>query len=78
MKSSIIYSIWNEEELPEQWKDLVVVPVYKKGVKTYTTYRSTSLLSTTYKLLCNILLSKLTPYAEEIIGNHQCEFRHKR
>ena len=32
-------------------------------------YRSISLLSTTYKILSNILLSSLSPY--EIIGNHQ-------
>jgi hypothetical protein len=35
-------------------------------------------LSTTYKILSNILLSRLTPYAEEIIGDHQCEFRRNR
>jgi hypothetical protein len=35
-------------------------------------------LSTTYKILSNILLSTLTPYAEEIIGEHQCGFRHNR
>jgi hypothetical protein len=31
-----------------------------------------------YKILSNILLSRLTPYAEEIIGDHQCEFRRSR
>jgi hypothetical protein len=34
-----------------------------------------SLLPTTYKLLSSILFSRLTPYAEEIIGDHQCGFR---
>jgi len=33
-----------------------------------------SLLPTTYKILSSILLSRLTPYAEEIIGNHQGGF----
>jgi hypothetical protein len=28
-----------------------------------------------YKILSNILLSRLTPYAEEIIGDHQCGFQ---
>jgi hypothetical protein len=28
-----------------------------------------------YKILSNILLSRLTPYAEEIIGEHQREFQ---
>ena len=35
-------------------------------------------MPTTYKVLSNILLSKLTPYAEEVIGDHQCGFRRNR
>jgi hypothetical protein len=35
-------------------------------------------LPTTYKILSNILLSKLTPYAQEIIENHQRGFRSSR
>jgi hypothetical protein len=30
------------------------------------------LLPTTYRILSNILLSKLTVYTEEITGDHQC------
>jgi hypothetical protein len=33
---------------------------------------------TTYKILSNILRSRLTPYAEEIIGDQQCGFRRNR
>jgi len=55
------------------------VPICKKGNKTdYSNYRGISLLLTTYKILSNILLSRLTPYAEEIIGDHQCGFRCNR
>ena len=32
----------------------------------------------TYKILSNILLSRLIPYAKEIIGDHQCGFRRNR
>jgi hypothetical protein len=72
----LINFIWNKKELPEQWKLPIIVPIYKKGDKTeYNNYRGISLLSTTYKILSNILLSKLTSYAEEIIGDNQCEFR---
>jgi len=35
-------------------------------------------LSTTHKILSNILLSRLAPHAEEIIGDHQCRFRRNR
>jgi hypothetical protein len=37
-------------------------------------YRGITLLARTYKILSNILLSRLTPYAEEIIGYYQCNF----
>jgi hypothetical protein len=37
-----------------------------------------SLLSTKYRLLSNILLSKLSPYVDEIIGDHQCVFQRNR
>jgi len=37
-----------------------------------------SLLPTTYKILSNVPLSRITPHAEQIIGDHQCGFRHNR
>ena len=53
--------------------------IYKKSNKTdCTNYRGKSLLPTTCKILSNILLSRLTPYAVEIIGDHQCGFRRNR
>jgi len=30
----LIISIWNKEELPEEWKESISVPIYKKGVRT--------------------------------------------
>ena len=30
----LIISIWNKEELPEEWKESIIVPFYKKGDKT--------------------------------------------
>jgi len=30
----VIISVWNKEELPEEWKDLIIVSIYKKGDKT--------------------------------------------
>ena len=61
--------------MPE-WKESTIVPVYKKGDKRdFSNYRGLSLSPTTYKTISNNLLSRLTPYAEEIIGDHQCGFR---
>jgi hypothetical protein len=41
-------------------------------------YRGMSLLSTLYKMLSNIFPSRLSSYVDEIIGDHQCGFRHIR
>ena len=57
------------EELPGQWKESIIVPVYKKGDKTDCSNHRGIYLSSTYKILSSILLSKLTPYAEEINGD---------
>jgi len=65
----LINSIWNEEDLPEEWKEFVIVPSNCRGI---------SFLPTVYKILSNTLLPRLTPYEEEIIGDHQCEFRCNR
>jgi hypothetical protein len=65
--------------LSHQWKELIVVPIHKKGDKTdCSNYRGIALLSNSYKVLSNILLSNLIPYTDETIGKHQCGFRRNR
>jgi hypothetical protein len=45
------------------------VPINKEGDKTdCNNYRGISLLLTSYNILSNILLSRLSPYIDEIIG----------
>jgi hypothetical protein len=29
----LINSIWNKEELPDQWKECIIVPIHKTGEK---------------------------------------------
>jgi hypothetical protein len=75
----MIDSVWNKEELPDQWKDSIVVSVHKTGEDTKcSNIRGISLLSTSYKILLNILLSRLGPYIDEIIGDHQGGFQCNR
>jgi hypothetical protein len=75
--TQIIRSIFNREKLPEQWEEPIIVAIHKKGDKIIcNNYRG--ILSPAYKILSNILLSRLTPYANELIGDHQCGFRHNR
>jgi hypothetical protein len=75
----LICSTWDKEELPQQWKESITVPIHKKGDKTdCNNYRGISRLSTAYTILSNILLARLTPYVNEIIGDHQWGFRRNR
>jgi hypothetical protein len=44
-----INAVWNKEQLPDQWKESITVPVHKKDDKTdCNNYCGISLLSTSY------------------------------
>jgi hypothetical protein len=67
--------IWNKEELPHQWKESTVVPIHKKVDKTdCSNYRGISLVSTSYKILSNILLDRLTPLQMKLLGITNVDF----
>jgi hypothetical protein len=72
----LIISIWKKEELPEEWKESIIVPIYKKGDKKIIVFIGHIFFANYIRNLSNILLSRLTPYAEEIIGDHESRFRH--
>jgi hypothetical protein len=75
----LITSVWNKEELFDQLKESIIVPIHKKGDKTdCNNYHGISLLSTSYKILSTILPSGLSPCIDEIIGDHQCGFQCNR
>jgi hypothetical protein len=64
----LINFVWNKEELPDQWKESIIVPVHKKGEKTdCNNYDGILLLSTSYKILSNILPLRLGLYLDQII-----------
>jgi hypothetical protein len=47
----LVNSIWSVKELPDHWKESIIVPVHKKGDKTdCNIYRGISLLSTSCKI----------------------------
>ena len=40
----LVNSLWNKEDLPQQWKETIIVPIYKNVDKTYfSNYRGLSL-----------------------------------
>jgi hypothetical protein len=71
----LITSVWNKEELPQQWKVFIIVPTYKKCYKTAcSNYRGIPLSLTIHRTLYSILSSRLNPHVDEISGDHQREF----
>ena len=64
--------------MSEKWKELIIVPIYKKGDKQIVVIIRTQFFPAMYKILFNILLSKLIPYAQAIAGDYQCGFRRDR
>lgn len=51
-----------------------IIPIHKKGNTDRNNYRGISLPTSTYKILSNILLTRLTAYANEIIGDYNVDF----
>jgi hypothetical protein len=49
--------IFIKDELPDQWKESIIVPVHKKGNKTdCSNYCGMSLLATSYKIVSSNLV----------------------
>ena len=75
----LVCAIWKNETIPENWKESIIIPIFKKGDKTdCNNYRGISLLATCYKVLSNVIQARLTPFAEDIVGDYQCGFRRNR
>jgi hypothetical protein len=52
----LIIFIWNKEEMTEEWKESIIVPIYKKGDNTdCSNYRGISIFPTMYRILSNIV-----------------------
>jgi len=59
--------------LPEEWKVTI-----RRTTKQMVVIIVDIILPAMYKILTSILLSRLNPYAEEFIGDHQCGFESNR
>jgi hypothetical protein len=68
-----------EERIPEEWKETIMVPKHKRGDRgTCENYRGIALRNAAYKVLSNIILGKVKPYIEKVMGDYQNGFRYGR
>jgi hypothetical protein len=74
--SLIMFAIWKNCLISE--RSLLLYQFTKRVTKLTNNYCGMSLLSTSCNVLPNILLSRLSPYIDDIIGDHQCGFRRNR
>ena len=73
----IISQIWKEEQMPDDFRDALIVSLYKnKGSKADCgNYRGISLLSIAGKIFARVILNRLILVAESILPEAQCGFR---
>jgi len=56
--------------LPQQWKESLLYQFVKRAIRL-------TVIITAYKTLSSILLARLTPYVNEVIGDRKCGFRNE-
>jgi hypothetical protein len=73
---SLYATVWNKTDVPQDFKDAIIVPIHKKGdPANCQNYRGISLLSTSAKLLTSIIRTRLLTNRELNCREEQAGFR---
>ena len=80
MLAEILYGlfekIWEEEEIPLEWKEGLLIKIPKKGdLGLCSNYRGITLLSVPGKVLNRIILERLKGPVDHTLRDHQAGFR---
>ena len=79
MLHSIYQQIWKTQQLPQDWKRAVFIPMPKKGnAKEGSNYRTIALISHASKVMLKILQARLQQYVNHELPNVQAAFRKGR
>ena len=76
MECQVIQEIWDDQKVPQDWKDVSIVPLFKKGDrKDCRNYRGISMLATVGKILSRVLLNRLNEHiSQNVLPETQCSF----
>jgi hypothetical protein len=68
--------VWNTENVPDNWGESIIVPIFKKGDKRLCeNHRGISLTPVITRILASIILRRLTAARETDIREEQAGFR---
>lgn len=72
----IINKVWTSNQIPNEWKEGVVITIPKKGdLSDCKNWRGITLLNAISKLLATILLGRIAPAVDLMLRNEQAGFR---
>jgi hypothetical protein len=77
----IMNGVWKGEGFPQEWKEGIICPIYKKGEKdTASNYRGITLLNTAYKVYAMIVEERLMKEMNQrgVLPDGQAGFRKGR
>ena len=75
----LIPMIWNNDQVPQQWYEGIICPVYKKGNRLHwNNYRPITLLNIAYKIFAILLNKRLMENIENKLEDNQTGFRPNR
>jgi len=58
----LVRQIWEEERIPEEWKETIIVLIHKRGDRDKCqNYRGIALGNEAYKILSHIILETIKP-----------------
>lgn len=72
----LLMQVWDEEKIPEEWKQNIIVPIYKKGSSTdCNNYRAICLASVILKIYTRIIEKRIRSITEKHMQEEQAAFR---
>ena len=71
----ILDAVWEEEQVPQEWVDSILVPIPKKGdLSRCDNWRGIALLDVVGKTVARIIQTRLQVFAENVLPDSQCGF----
>ena len=75
----LVGGVWRQCEVPTDWRDVVLVPLPKKGdLSSCDNWRGIALLEVVGKVVARVLQERLQKLADDLLPESQCGFRKVR